>query len=106
MPRHPEAQPATAGEIAITIPVVAWQDAGAGADPRARLLARVWINGCPMHVEAYRVTVSAAGVQEAADPENAEAIDRMYEAVDGSGPWLTVTIGGHRYVVIATPHCD
>ncbi len=94
----------------ITIPPEAWEPTGSGDpakpeegdDPTSRLLTSVWINGTPMHLEAYAVTDEDG--QRAADEAFADDLASLQNIQDTS--FRTTTINEREYVLVATPHGD
>ena len=89
-----------------------WSDAGPDEDPGLRLLATLVINGCAMHLAAFRVR-NTDDIQEldTCTERNADlrCYERSYEdyysAATSDGHWHTVEIAGKPYVLIATPYC-
>jgi hypothetical protein len=81
-----------------------WEEAGSDEDPASRLLATIWVEGIPCHLEALKVEWPEDGVQEVADPmfeSNFQGMGYIYEG----GPFHTTTIEGWegRYVFNLTP---
>lgn len=81
-----------------------WTPNDALDDPRSRMLALIYINGCPMHLEAWAVIDGENG-QEAALSEDADDYESLYLAVHADGGFQTVEIAGREYILVATPHC-
>lgn len=97
----------SATRLELQIPESAWSDSGIDeADPKARLLAHVHINGVSFHAEALEVH-RPDDVQEVRAP----AFEPEWQGLaqingqDG-GPFAELTIGGRQYVVVVTPHSD
>lgn len=66
----------------------------------SQLHAKVIINGCPMHFEAYRVGADG----EVCDRKQKSAIDCMKVALRDDQPWQTIDYQGYPYVVVAIPY--
>ncbi len=80
-----------------------WEMIGDG-DPLDRLLATLWVNGCPCHLEAIRVLdPDDAGIRRAAQDDLEELIDHA-AAINGEGDFQTATIGLWEYVIVATSY--
>jgi len=91
----------------VNIPDRAWEDVG--PTEGSRLLAMIYINGCPMHVEAVRVRNGKPREVRLGVPtqEFVDAPGWVMNAIDASGegaPMRTVKINEHDYVLIATPY--
>lgn len=89
----------------ITIPDDAWEPNNALDDPLAALLTTVFVNGLPLHLEAWEVFTDTDGVQHAKTPYD-EDFGAIHNAVHGDGPFMTTSINGRNYVIIATPYCE
>jgi|KBSMisStaDraftv2_1062788.scaffolds.fasta_scaffold3724541_1 hypothetical protein len=92
---------------------IVWEPTGPVQDPTTRLLATIYIAGCPMHLEAYRLAQDPDGeptdIQEFAKlPENAEyTFDEEEHAlfsILAAGAVETVQINGRPYALVAHPH--
>ncbi|MCB1830852.1 MAG: hypothetical protein KDI47_09085 [Gammaproteobacteria bacterium] len=72
------------------------------SDPKipSQLHAKVIINGCPMHFEAYRVGPDG----EVCDRKQKSAIDCMKVALRDDQSWRTIEYQGCPYVVVAIPY--
>jgi hypothetical protein len=90
--------------IAIEIRLHHWEPSGDKADPRARLLTTIKINGQSFHVEAYQVRKDRRGEQVIADPHFQEEWDGLgaLQNHDG-GPFTTQRIGRREYVIVVSP---
>jgi len=66
----------------------------------SQLHAKVIINGCPMHFEAYRVGKDG----EVSDRKQKSAIDCLKIALRDDQPWQTIDYQGYPYVVVAIPY--
>jgi hypothetical protein len=73
-----------------------------GGDDDDHLTAILVVNGTFHHLEAIRVTEDENGIQIAASPAFADALDAMYQ-IGGDGPFDTVTIRGATYVLVVIP---
>lgn len=95
----------------IEIPRDAW---GPGCDPEfepghstqppCRLLTTIYVNDCPMHLEAIAIALGEDGVQRGLcvyGEQNLSAAAQIY----CDGGFETIEIDGHPYVLVATPHC-
>jgi len=93
------------GGFELTIPDAMWQDV---RGDRTLLKSVLWLNGCPLHVEAVAVQAEEDGLLSAAcqeDGDRLEALEEMYAAC-----WQTVEIGSEgcagetrAYVIYAVP---
>lgn len=99
--------------LSLTIPENAWRPvynpAKDETDPRvtrrAQLNAQVTINGVSFHVDAYQVhRVAAGGMQRTVADDLDEELAAIHSAVNADGHFDTVTIAGHKYVLVLTPH--
>jgi hypothetical protein len=82
-----------------------WKDSSFDSNfPRHRLLAQCSIAGCPMHLEAHEVRTDN-DCQEAVG-SGSELLYHLEQISGGDGPWITTTIEGKEYIIIATPHRD
>lgn len=82
-----------------------WTEAGPEDDPRARLLATLYVNQTPHHVEALAVDdVEDVVRNQAVHPDYEHMVDQVADAVASQGSWQTVEIDGRNYVLIITPH--
>jgi hypothetical protein len=66
----------------------------------SQLHAKVVVNGCPMHFEAYLV----GGDGEVCDRKQKSAIECMKVALRDDQPWRTIDYEGYPYVVVAIPY--
>ena len=66
----------------------------------SQLHAKIIINGCPMHVEAYLVGVDG----EVCDRKQNSAINCMKVALRDDQQWQTIDYEGRQYVVVAIPY--
>ena len=66
----------------------------------SQLHAKVVINSCPMHFEAYLVGVDG----EICDRKQKSAIDCLKVALRDDQPWQTIDYQGYPYVVVAIPY--
>lgn len=66
----------------------------------SQLHAKVIINGCPMHFEAYRVGADG----EVCDRKQKSAIDCLKVALKDDQSWRTIEYQGCSYVVVAIPY--
>lgn len=71
------------------------------SDPPARLRTTVTINGVTHHLEAWQVIPRSDPQQLLAYPEDLDRLD-LISATDG--PFATVEIHGHDYVVVVFPY--
>lgn len=92
-------------EPTLRIPDHLWKPNDALSDPQNILHVTVVVCGLSMHFEAWEVTHGDHYQMTAASPYKGE-LERIHEAVHGSGPFQTTTINGRSYVIIATPHCQ
>lgn len=81
-----------------------WKDSSADEKSGTRLLARLFVAGCDMHLEAYEVKDGDDGQEETGE-EFVGVISGVYAAIGAEGPWEEAEINGRRYVLIATPYC-
>lgn len=89
--------------VRVEVPLDAWDAIGSDdADPRARLLCTMTINGTYMHLEAWAVQATAAGSQIVDDGVADEKLEALYDMMDCSG-FQTTTIEGREYVLLASP---
>jgi len=66
----------------------------------SQLHAKVVINGCSMHFEAYLVGSDG----EVCDRKQKSAIDCMKTALRDDQSWQTIDYQGYPYVVVAIPY--
>ncbi len=66
----------------------------------SQLHAKVIINGCPMHLEAYLVGDDG----EVCDRKQKSAIDCMKVALRDDQAWQAIDYEGYPYVVMAIPY--
>lgn len=66
----------------------------------SQLHAKMIINGCPMHLEAYRVGSDG----ELSDRKHKSAIDCMKVALRDDQRWQTIEYRGYPYVIVAIPY--
>jgi len=92
---------------------IVWEPTGPVQDPTARLLATIYIAGCPMHLEAYRLAEDADGeacdeqafakLPEASEYDFVDEEDALFR-VFAAGAVETVQINGRPYALVAHPH--
>lgn len=93
--------------IPLTIEEHEWRPARDDDPTRSHLTGpTITINGLPLHVEAWRVSVDGYGTQEATDAAMERDFSDLYNAVHGEGHFMTTKIGEFNYIIIATPYCD
>jgi hypothetical protein len=95
--------------ISIRIPDDCWErsdglEGESDIPERYHLRPFLTINGCPMHLEAWRV-VEPATSSYAQEHYYAEDFDNLFAAVGADGSWQTTTIKGHEYILVASPFC-
>lgn len=91
----------------ITIPDAMWRATGDSMrphDPNCRLLARIEVNGTPMHLEAYAVEYDKNEGQHVFDEDADIAFGKLVG--DDGFPLTTTTINGREYALVATPFGD
>jgi len=91
-------------DVTITIPDAAWRLCGDEDEPGAErgvLTAVVTVNGTYHHAVAYRVAEEAHDFQRVEQRD--EDVDHYVAACGASGPFVTTTIAGARYLVFVTP---
>lgn len=75
-----------------------WEACG-DSYPETRLLATIWVQGCPLHLEAREVTPEGDSFVDY--PEDYEALCALYSP-DGAR-FQTFEHNGRRYVAFAVP---
>ena len=81
------------------IDTLTWEPEGY-PDPLTRLLTTIWVEGCPMHLEARQVGQNEDGQTFAEYEEDYDSLRRLYEP---DGNFATATINGREYVLFAVP---
>ena len=79
----------------ITIPESAWQN----VNDAGILKTTIWINGCPMHLEAHEVQVKG----DMQTGRGGSSFDELHQAFEAEGHLQTVTIRGRTYALFALP---
>jgi hypothetical protein len=86
--------------LSLSIPDEAWEDQDLEY-PRNRLITTLYVNGVPMHLEAWAVEGSPQ-----THPIYPDDLDHLAAAVEPGGPWVTWKIGDREYILVASPHAD
>ena len=86
------------------------EEEGIMYEARDRLLATVYVNSCPCHLEGIRVVERGDdGIRRAANPSYDELIDLAAGICgDGNFQTATITVDGEvgEYVIMATSFAD
>lgn len=84
------------------IPDEMWEETGE-ATPWSRLTGpQLVFMGLPLHLEARAVELDDDGIQQAVEwPEDLDALCTIYPP---DGPFMTTTLRGREYIIIAFPH--
>lgn len=86
-----------------SLPADAWEPAETDIDdPDSRLNAVIYINGHPLHLEAWALT-DIDDIQESMTPYP-EDLDHL-SAIAGEGRFMTTTINDREYVLVAYSFC-
>jgi hypothetical protein len=80
---------------------VSWEQVGT-TDPATRLLATIYVMGCPLHLEARQVGQNDDGQTFAEYEGDYDALRRLYGDADD---FTTVMIDGREYILFAVPFC-
>lgn len=96
----------TTNILQLTVPPDAWEEVGDEDDPRNRLIATLYLNTLPMHLEAYEVYVDPDnGLQVTKCSDLADLVVDLHYGFGADGHWQTLDIEGREYLVFASPHC-
>ncbi len=93
-------------EPEVTIPDDAWQALPSSVDDgQSFLIATLWVNGTPLHIEAHAVrNEGEGGLTMQVDGGEDSDFEKLHAAFDGQGPMQTTTIRGREYVIFAHPY--
>jgi hypothetical protein len=86
--------------FSIEIPREAWWWEGEG---KSRGFVTLYVNGVPLHLEAWRVERDHDGAQ--LPVVYPDAFDALVTGFGPDGPFQTLNIGGEEYVLFASPFC-
>lgn len=89
--------------LTLDIPAANWSPNKAMDDPLTHLTVTVTIAGTPMFVEAWEVRNVPRPGDTRQEPVSSEFED-LFAELPGDGPFVTTTINGREYVLVATPH--
>ena len=87
--------------LCIHVPENDWETVGSAENPYTRLNATIYINGTPMHLEAWEVNEDTMEAKEYKD----HILDLMEANGDGGLHYHVTQIFGRNYVVYAVPYC-
>lgn len=89
--------------ININLTDLNFHEAGDAADPTARLVAGLTINGVSHHLQAVAVKRDAEGSQVGVNKECEGILADLYVAMPSDTPFYTVEFRGREYAFFMSP---